>query len=231
MKLPAIYAALALTALLATAAPAAGPAAVLEMVKGPVEVWPAGGKGWSPAEAGLALAAGDRLRTGAKAEARVSYATRPPAVNYVYALSEVTIEAVRPAGPGDPGTVSLNMLKGGAWTRVLRDQGKQGPSFQVRTPNAVAAVSGTGFATGVAADGRTFICSCVGSVAVGNAAGDVILDNCQGTQVAGDRAPTLPVCETTLLNAAMAANDVSDPKFGWCLGCHQQGRKPAGYPR
>lgn len=119
-----------------------GKAAVLEAVIGKVNV-SLGGKDLT-AKVGQALDFGDAVRTGANGRVSIRHADN--AVSRLAPNSELTLRA-----PGEKKGIFLSLKTG--FIRFLVGKRAPGESFEVSTPNAVAAVKGTD--ASVETDGRS----------------------------------------------------------------------------
>jgi len=119
-----------------------GKAAVVEAVLGKVSVTQ--GKKERTAKVGQALDFGDTLSTGANGRLSLRHADN--AVTRLAPNTELTLKA-----PGERKGVFLGLSKG--FIRFLVGKRAPGESFEVQTPNAVAAVKGTD--AGVETDGKT----------------------------------------------------------------------------
>ncbi|MCP4545234.1 MAG: FecR domain-containing protein [bacterium] len=93
---------------------------------------------WMPAEAGLVLNSGDKLRTAVGANVAVMFLDDRSLLKLAE-KTEVTFNATR-----EGGTVSKRILMsaGQLWAKVTK---AESPHFQVETPTSVAAVKGSEF--------------------------------------------------------------------------------------
>jgi hypothetical protein len=114
------------------------PGARIAVTAGSVEIGRGEPPVWTPAETGVALGAGDRVRTGADGKAEVTVAG---ASVRLYPNSLLRLPASAPQG-GD----AVELREGTSLFDVLR---RARDSFEVRTPEVVISVKGTRFAVAV----------------------------------------------------------------------------------
>jgi len=139
----------------------AGPGTVLlSAAKGVVETRGPREKVYATAAPGAQLEHGARVRTGADAEATLSYADGTSAV--LKPSSEILVRVSKEPSGSPNGVV---MFFGRIWSKVAKSQSED-TSFEVRTANAVAGVRGTAFETGVGLDGAVKVVVREGKVAV-----------------------------------------------------------------
>jgi len=123
------------------------PEGKLVEMSGPVEVMPLDSEEWKPAEAGMALQAGDTVRTGKKGRAFITLGE-----DVELRLGSETSVEIQLEENTDTRRRSVGLLLGVLFTKVVTAEGEEKP-FEVHTSNAVAGVRGTEFTTAVALDG------------------------------------------------------------------------------
>jgi len=123
------------------------PEGKLVEMSGPVEVMPVDSEEWKPAEAGMALQAGDTVRTGHKGRAFITLGD-----DVELRLGSETSVEIQLEENTDTRRRSVGLLLGVLFTKVVTAGDEEKP-FEVQTANAVAGVRGTEFTTAVALDG------------------------------------------------------------------------------
>jgi len=123
------------------------PEGKLVEMSGPVEVLPLDSEKWKPAAAGMALIAGDTVRTGKKGRAFITLGD-----DVELRLGSETSVEIQLEENTDARRRAVGLLLGVLFTKVISAEGEEKP-FEVQTANAVAGVRGTEFTTAVALDG------------------------------------------------------------------------------
>ena len=137
------------------------------------------GAAWKPAQLGLELAIGDRLRTGEFSRAAVRFTD----LSMLRVDELTTIEISPPIAAG--GKRSLDVKRGGTYF-FSRDKAQE---IEIRTPVANGALRGTEFELRVADNGRTRLTMFDGEVELHNAHGSVRIGSGEQAVVEPGRAP------------------------------------------
>ncbi len=156
-------------------------------VEGKVEVAAGGSGQWKPGMVSQILAAGDRVRTGARSRATIRLSNQS-----VLRVNELTTLEIRPSQMG--GAAGSFELRSGATYFFNRERPAD---VQFRTPLASGAIRGTEFGLTVAADGKTELSLLDGQVDLANGLGQIAL-------VAGEQGvvePNLPPRKTAVLDS------------------------------
>ncbi len=171
-----------------------GPAATLVEKANFVE---AQGRGevWRPAETGLGLNIGARLRTGEFSRAAVRFAD----LSLLRIDELTTVEITRP--PGSTLKKAIEVRKGG----IFLQHKDQPENLEIRTPAANGAIRGTEFAVRVADSGKTTLAMFDGEVEFSNAHGRVLLHSGEQGEAEIGRAPR----KTAVIDAVKIVQ--------WCL--------------
>ncbi len=113
-------------------------ASTLKSFKGTVQVQKAGTQDWVPAQKGMSLELGDRVKTWDKSRAKIDLgkATINLSEKTEFSVKEQTVE-------GNKRTTRSNLAIGHLRAKV--DKMKPGSTFEITTPTSVAAVRGTIF--------------------------------------------------------------------------------------
>ncbi|MEW6262263.1 MAG: FecR domain-containing protein [Thermodesulfobacteriota bacterium] len=194
----------------------ANPVLVVVKLKGVVQVKSAGADSWRPAEIDLKLSPGDFIRTGPDGKAMFKLLLELENELYLYANTEMQVSDFIKNTQNAPISANIRLLKGGAWAKIntIKDSNLK---FNVTTPNAVAAISGTSLAVSVWDGDQSYFCACHGTIDVKNPAGAVVINKAEGTHVAAAAPPSVPKSEKNLL---MTLKNPADRKLGMCLYCH-----------
>ncbi len=139
------------------------PDAQFVTVEGVVQVYPAGGSGWTKAHANEPLHFGDRLRTYQHSRATVRLSDQT-----VLRLNELTTLTLQP--PVTAGAQSMLDMRAGSVYFLDRDKPTQ---QEFRTPLTSGAIRGTEFNLAVADDGRTVLTLIDGQVGLSNKLGEL----------------------------------------------------------
>lgn len=177
--------------LLCAAAAAAGPsgseaallrrAAVLEGPRGDVRIKKMDTP-WRRAEAGMLLSGGDRVQTGEEGGAVIRFTD-----DSVLTCGPSTTVTIMPRAAAT-GKASLNLLQGVLYFFSRAREGE----LEVLTPSGIAGLRGTEFVLAVDAGGETSVDMFDGRVALGNAAGELVLSGGQRGRMAVGRPPVGP---------------------------------------
>ncbi|KAA0207075.1 hypothetical protein EDM68_00585 [Candidatus Uhrbacteria bacterium] len=136
---------------LGTVRAGATPVIAAEVVTPPVEIRRTGSDTWRPLDATEPVLPGDRIRTGAEGEARITWGDR--GYTRIDPSSELVIERAPLEGHLTPGAdIGLAVEGGRIWSRMLKLLDLDS-SMQVRTSDVVATVRGTTFGIIKDADG------------------------------------------------------------------------------
>lgn len=154
--------------------------AVVQSIKGQVELRRAGAEQWQPAKEGDELWAGDAVKTGKRSRALIKMGT-----NIEIKLSSSSQLLVRPQ-EGEPYPPGVALLIGRLLARVVA--GSEGQPFEVETTNAVAGVRGTVFSVAVGDDGASFAAVDEGKVEL-QGAENLLLEPGQAAEVEDDQKP------------------------------------------
>jgi len=186
--------ALGLPILRVSAAPAHVPSLLLS-AEGTVELSRIGGASWEPAPAGTPLAAGERLRTGARSRATVRLADLS-----VFRVNELsTLQIMEPAGMAKRPMLDL---KSGSTFFFSREKPAD---VQIRTPVMAGAIRGTEFNLQVAPDGASRLTLVDGEVELSNELGQLVLKSGEEGYASAGQPPQ----KTAVLNASNILQ--------WCL--------------
>ncbi len=163
--------------------------ATLQTVQGPVTVWRPGSGNAIAARAGMALWAGDEIRTGPGGNASIRFADNSRVL--VEQESILALDSLKDyAGTGMADT-RLYLKKGRTDNRVTPKKGP-GSRFEIRTPSAMAAVRGTSYRIG--SDGalmRTEVST--GAVTVANELARQTVPARYGTLTGKEEKPRPPI--------------------------------------
>lgn len=151
--------------------------ATVVRVKGKVSVWRKLIK--EPVTAGDKVNKGETIQTSKNAQATVLLANGHKV--YVFGGSKLKIDK-----KGD-GKTMINHDLGSIWMKVKKL--KQGESFQVKMPSAVAGVRGTGFTTSITDNGIASLCVCEGEVEVESGGVKKIIQSGHGTKLMKGQPP------------------------------------------
>lgn len=168
--------------------------AVIVGIEGSVTWIRAGADAWQPATTNLALAAGDRLRTGPRSRATVQFSDRS-----VKRLAELTTFMLEAPEAGGKSRFQLDV------GRVFFKSWERPGEIQFRTRTVSGAVRGTEFHLEAAEDGSTVLTLLDGAVDLENAAGRITLESGAEATVA----PGLPPRKAPVLQTQKAIQ--------WCL--------------
>lgn len=183
------------------------PAARLEAVQGWVEVSDAAG-GWAAAVEGQAVAAGQRIRTGALSGARLVFPDGSRA--QIAADADITLDEMEVGGPGEPRTILMTQA-GGESAHEVAPSEHPGSRYEVRTPGGSGAAKGTAFQVIVTPDQAAYFYVTEGVVAVTAVETTVLVNPGFMTVVYVDMPPVKPV------QAVYAEGLVSEAGSRWTV--------------
>lgn len=171
---------------------------------------------WKKAVLNMALVKGDKVRTGKNSFATLTFSYPGENCFQLYENTEIAVSELMKGEKGYLKKAGIDMLKGGTWSKLKKVDG-EGLDFQLKTPNTVAAISGTALATIVYSDKETYFCACDGVIDIGHPGAQVKIKRCQGTSVVGSDPPLAPVSDKYIITDKKYSQD---PRYGWCMHCH-----------
>lgn len=200
-----------------------GPALKITKITNDVTVKSAKSPGWTKATLNMGLVEGDRVRTGKNSFATLTFSYPGENCFQLYQNTEISVRELVRGEKGPLRKASIDMLRGGTWSKVKKAD-NEGLDFKLKTPNTVAAISGTALASIVYSDQESYFCACDGIIDIGEPGAQVKIKRCQGTLVKGSETPTKPASDKYII---MDKKYEKDPRFAWCIHCHSMMKKQA----
>ena len=197
------------------------PSLIIAMVKNDVKVKSALSPDWEDAKVNMALSEGDTIKTGKGSFATLKLSYPKDNCFQLYQNTEITVAELVKGKDVPLKKVRINMLKGGTWSKLKGVKSKDF-KFKLRTPNTVAAISGTALATIVYSNADTYFCACDGLIDIGTPGKSVSIKRCQGTTVKGYGAPSAPASDKYIITEKKYEKD---PRYSWCIHCHSMMKK------
>ena len=176
---------------------------------------------WKKATLNMALVEGDMVRTGKDSFATLTFSYPGENCFQLYQNTEIAVGELIRGEKGPLKKARIDMLKGGTWSK-LKKADSEGLDFKLKTPNTVAAISGTALAAIVYSDQETYFCACDGLIDIGHPGAQVKIKRCQGTSVTGSNPPTAPASDKFIITDKKYEKD---PRYGWCIHCHSMMKK------
>jgi len=176
---------------------------------------------WKKAAVNMALFEGDKVRTGKDSFATLTFSYPGENCFQLYQNTEIAVGELIKGEKGPLKKARIDMLKGGTWSK-LKKADSEGLDFKLKTPNTVAAISGTALAAIVYSDQETYFCACDGLIDVGHPGSQIKIKRCQGTSVMGSNPPSAPASDKFIITDKKYEKD---PRYGWCIHCHSMMKK------
>ena len=194
----------------------AGPDLKITKIQNEVMVKGAKSAAWKKAVLNMGLVEGDRVKTGKNSFATLTFSYPGENCFQLYQDTEIAVGELIRGEKGPLRKASIDMLKGGTWSKLKKADDK-GLDFKLKTPNTVAAISGTALAAIVYSDKETYFCACDGIIDIGQPGAQVKIKRCQGTTVTGSNPPAAPASDKFIITDKKYEKD---PRYGWCMHCH-----------
>lgn len=199
----------------------AGPDLKITKIQNEVMVKGAKSAAWKKAALNMALVEGDMVKTGKNSFATLTFSYPGENCFQLYQNTEIAVGELIRGEKGPLKKARIDMLKGGTWSK-LKKADSEGLDFKLKTPNTVAAISGTALAAIVYSDQETYFCACDGLIDIGHPGVQVKIKRCQGTSVTGSNPPTAPASDKFIITDKKYEKD---PRYGWCIHCHSMMKK------